>query len=58
MIRVDCLQLDMRAGPRSPLTCLVAVSRAGRPHQTRLFAKRRANRMKVLGQDEGGVSLL
>jgi transposase len=43
--------LDMRAGTESALARVVSVFGAARPHHAYLFAKRRANRMKVLVHD-------
>lgn len=62
MIRIDaaCLDttpLDMRAGTDTALARVVAVFGAAHPHHAYLFAKKRANRIKILVHDGIGIWL-
>ncbi|MBB4868294.1 hypothetical protein HNP46_007219, partial [Pseudomonas nitritireducens] len=47
--------MDMRGGTDTALARVVAVFGAAKPHCAYLFANRRANRMKVLVHDGGGI---
>ncbi|MCZ8167293.1 MAG: IS66 family insertion sequence element accessory protein TnpB [Betaproteobacteria bacterium] len=56
MIRVDAIwltvqPLDMRLGTEAGLACVVGIFGAAHPNHAYFFAKRRANRMKVLVHD-------
>ena len=60
VIRIDAVwlaidPLDMRAGTDTALARVVAVFGAAHPHHAYLFAKKRADRMKVLVHDGIGI---
>ena len=62
MIRIDEVwmsvePLDMRAGMDTALARVVSVFGYARAHHAYLFAKKRANRMKVLVHDGFGIWL-
>lgn len=50
--------LDMRSGPETTLSRVIAAFGAAKPHCAYVFANRRANRMKILLCDGFGIWLL